>query len=48
LTKRLDSDKIRNRLDFCRFVDEHDRRRATNFLETFPELAPAYNRWKQY
>jgi hypothetical protein len=48
LTKRVDSDKIRNRLDFCRFVDEHDRRRGTNFLETFPELAPAYHRWKQY
>jgi organic radical activating enzyme len=48
LTKRVDSDKIRNRLDFCRFVDEHDRRRGTNFLETFPELAPAYHTWKQY
>jgi hypothetical protein len=48
LTKRVDSDKIRNRLDFCRFVDEHDKRRGTNFLETFPDLAPAYHTWKQY
>lgn len=32
--------------DFVRFVDEHDRRRGTNFLETFPELANAYHKWK--
>jgi pyruvate-formate lyase-activating enzyme len=29
--------------DFKRFVDEHDRRRGTNFLETFPELVDFYN-----
>lgn len=35
-------DKIRNRKDFVLFVDEHDRRRNTNFLETFPELSEFY------
>jgi pyruvate-formate lyase-activating enzyme len=48
LDKRIDSHKVRNRLDFVRFVDEHDRRRGTHFLESFPELAPAYLTWKQY
>ena len=32
-----------NRRDFKIFVDEHDRRRGTNFLETFPELTEFYN-----
>ncbi len=32
--------------DFVAFVDEHDRRRGTNFLETFPEFEPYYNKWK--
>ena len=31
-----------NRIDFIRFVDEHDRRRGTNFLETFPEFEKFY------
>lgn len=35
-----------NRKDFVIFVDEHDRRRGTNFLETFPELAQMYNDFK--
>ena len=29
--------------DFVAFVDEHDKRRGTNFLETFPEFAEFYN-----
>ena len=29
--------------DFGLFFDEHDKRRGTNFLETFPELANLYN-----
>ena len=33
----------KNRLDFAMFVDEHDIRRNTNFLETFPELTKLYN-----
>lgn len=32
--------------DFVKFVDEHDRRRGTNFLETFPEMADVYHKWK--
>jgi hypothetical protein len=35
-----------NRKNFAIFVDEHDRRRGTNFSETFPELVDAYCRWK--
>lgn len=31
-----------NRRDFVAFVDEHDRRRRTNFLETFPEMENFY------
>ena len=31
-----------NQIDFVKFVDEHDRRRGTNFLETFPELGEFY------
>lgn len=31
------------RSDFVKFVDEHDRRRGTNFLKTFPELEEFYN-----
>jgi hypothetical protein len=32
-----------NRIDFVKFVDEHDRRRGTNFLQTFPELGEFYD-----
>lgn len=28
--------------DFIRFVIEHDKRRGTNFLATFPEMEPFY------
>lgn len=34
------------RKDFVYFVDEHDKRRGTNFLETFPELKEMYTEWK--
>jgi hypothetical protein len=37
-----------NRKDFVKFVDEHDLRRGTNFLETFPELSKDYWEWKNY
>lgn len=33
---------IIDRKDFVIFVDEHDRRRGTNFLETFPEMKKFY------
>lgn len=36
-----------NRKDFVLFVDEHDRRRGTNFLQTFPEMEEFYKRCKQ-
>jgi hypothetical protein len=32
------ADHSRARADFWRFFTEHDRRRSTNFLETFPEM----------
>jgi hypothetical protein len=35
---------IRNRADFYKFFTEHDRRRHTNFLSTFPEMI---NFWQQ-
>lgn len=31
------------RNDFAIFVDEHDKRRGTNFLKTFPEMEEFYN-----
>ena len=39
-------DVDRNRADFVMFVDEHDARRGTNFLETFPELKNLYDNVK--
>ena len=38
---------INNRKNFVAFVDEHDRRRGTNFLKTFPEMEEFYNYCKQ-
>lgn len=37
---------ITDRKDFIAFVDEHDKRRGTNFLQTFPEFTEMYNDWK--
>jgi len=38
--QRLDPDYIkRNKADFYRFFAEHDRRRGTDFLKIFPEMA---------
>jgi hypothetical protein len=31
-----------DRKNFVKFVDEHDKRRGTNFLNTFPELEEFY------
>jgi len=36
-----------NQKDFIKFVDEHDRRRGTNFLETFPEMEEEYRKWSK-
>ena len=35
-----------SRQDFVKFVDEHDKRRGTNFLETFPEYEQFYTEVK--
>lgn len=35
-----------NKIDFVNFVDEHDKRRGTNFVETFPELEKMYTNVK--
>ena len=40
-------DVDRNRVDFIKFVDELDRRRGTNFNDTFPELKELYDRYKK-
>jgi hypothetical protein len=40
------SDQTTNRRDFVKFVDEHDRRRGSNFTNTFPELVKVYTEWK--
>ena len=34
--------------DFYRFFNEHDARRKTNFLETFPEMSDWYNNCKYW
>ena len=36
-----------NRKDFILFVDEHDLRRGTDFIDTFPELENMYTQWKK-
>lgn len=42
-----DSDEVTvEQKDFIKFVDEHDRRRGTNFLKTFPEMEETYHMWK--
>ena len=38
---------MNNRQNFVAFVDEHDRRRGTNFLKTFPEMEEFYNECKR-
>ena len=41
--RKKNGDKlITGRKDFVRFVDEHDKRRQTNFLNTFPEMEDFY------
>ena len=39
---RPEFDTVTNRKDFVRFIDEHDRRRGTDFKKTFPELVDFY------
>jgi len=43
-----DSEKIsQGRSDFYNWFDEYDRRRKTNFLQTFPEMESFYNMCKE-
>ena len=45
----LDPEYIaRNRADFYRFFSEHDRRRGTDFLHTFPEMAQFWAECEYY
>lgn len=44
-TTPYDDEKIRRgRIDFYKWFNEYDKRRDTNFLETFPEMEPFYRR----
>jgi organic radical activating enzyme len=43
-----ESELRRRRADFYRFFQEHDRRRDTNFLRTFPEMTDWWNECKHY
>lgn len=40
---KSNNNNTRSRKDFSVFVDEHDRRRGTNFLNTFPEMKKFYD-----
>jgi hypothetical protein len=41
-----DENLNQNRIDFVKFVDEHDLRRGTNFIKTFPEMEDFYHKIK--
>jgi hypothetical protein len=44
----IPTDKLkRDRADFYKFFTEHDKRRSTNFLETFPEMEDFWNLCKE-
>jgi organic radical activating enzyme len=47
--QKLDPAYIKkNKADFYRFFNEHDRRRGTDFLTAFPEMSTWYNECKYY
>ena len=47
--QRIDPQVISERkADFYRFFGEHDRRRGTNFLKTFPDMSGWWNECKYY
>jgi len=47
--RNLDPDYVKlQRADFYRFFNEHDKRRKTNFLETFPEMREFWNECEYY
>lgn len=43
LSKQKEEELMKNRFNFYKFINEHDKRRNTNFLKTFPELEDFYN-----
>ena len=46
---KLDPDYVKlQKADFYRFFSEHDRRRKTDFLKTFPEMREFWNECKYY
>ena len=36
---------MKMRRDFALYIDEFDKRRGKNFLETFPEMEEEYHKW---
>jgi organic radical activating enzyme len=47
--QKLDPDYIKlNKADFYRFFSEHDRRRGTDFLKTFPEMSAWWQECKYW
>jgi hypothetical protein len=47
--QKLDSSYIqKNKADFFRFFNEHDQRRGTNFLQTFPEMSAWWKECEYY
>jgi hypothetical protein len=47
--QKLDPEYLqRNRADFYRFFSEHDRRRGTDFLKTFPEMSDWWQECKYW
>jgi len=47
ISEEDESETKRNRKDFYNFVNEHDRRRGTDFCKTFPELKDFYDTCKK-
>lgn len=48
LNSSLDEKELRRqRSEFAVFIKEHDRRRKTNFLETFPEFQKDFEEWSR-
>jgi hypothetical protein len=46
---KLDQEYVTiQRADFFRFFNEHDKRRETNFLNTFPEMREFWDQCKYY
>jgi len=43
-----DKQLVTDRADFYKFFSEHDRRRKSNFLRTFPEMREFWSMCKYY